>query len=431
MPVTPPQVTNLLETYDDLVNQARTVTEAVAAVAPAAVGEVLCQIGGLASLGAGPFGPLQSPGTSNRLLSDLGGVLAAACPVPPPLPEPPPPPFSGGQCPGISYVVNITTEELERFDCTADTRTFNRTIVGPITDFRIRDPFEITTCPGGETGGFVLEALFDGNQNYGAVYQASQGNTVITGFTINSVTRADGQPDDCGDPPAPPTPPRPPIVQPPQSPQIPTIDPDGNPGPPIVIIPKVGPIYVDIDGQISIPVVVNVEGNTVNNNISFPLTVKLPDFNVSFEYGGGGGSTNDPEGPEEPTPPEGICCEPPLPELEEGEEENPDDPPPEEEEEIVRIQGIVLVCSPDGGQRQNSTIFTAQPAVLVPRIATVQFEMRIAGELYLSEETQIKSLRRYVAAPTDVDIVRAFVGYEPGWTGSFQYVVVAANPAMR
>lgn len=431
MPIVPGQVVGLLEAYDELVAGASTLTEAAALVAPSAVADVLCKIGGLASLGAGPLGPLQSPGTGPRTLSDVGGILASACPVPPPLPEPPPPPFSGGQCPGVDYIVNITTQELERFDCEADERTFNRTITGPITDFRIRDPFEITTCPGGEEGGFVLEALFDGNQNYGAVYQASQGNTVITSFTINSLTRVDGLPDDCGDPPAPPTPPRPPIVQPPSSPEIPTTDPDGNPGPPIIITPRVGPIYVDIDGEINVPVVINVEGDQYDTDISFPVSVKLPDFNVTFEYGGGGGTTNDPAGPEEPTAPEPICCGPPPPKLEEGEDENPDDPPPEPEEEVDRIVGIVLSCTPDGGPRQNSQVFTALPTLLVPRIATVQFELRIGDELWLSEETQVKTQRRYIAAPLEADVTRAFVGYEPGWTGTFSYVAIAANPAVR
>lgn len=431
MPIVPSQVASLIDTYSDLTNAANSIVEAAAAVAPAAARDILCSIGGAASLGAGPFGSLQSPGTGPRILSDIGGILSAACPVPPPIPEPPAgnglPPGTG-QCSGIVYDVTFTTQEINRINCAEFERTTTVAVTGPILSTFLAGP-DIAFCSPIDEAFIRLNATA-GDPSSDVLLRQPGGDVRIVSFTIDSVTRQDGLPDDCGDP-NPPAPPRPPITQPPDSPPIPTEEPDGSPGPDIIIKPRVGPIYVDIDGHFKIPVVVNFEGPQFDTDISIPVTVNLPDFSIDFGYGGSGGGTSDPTEPDEPTPPEGICCDPPLPDLDPGEEEDPEDPPPEEEEEIRRITGIVITSAPDGGQRSESQLMTANPTLLVPRIATVQFEVRLSGSTFLSSETSVKSINQYVPAPRNVPVTRAFVGFEPGWAGDFSYVTEAINPSVR
>lgn len=428
MPIAPPNVRRLAAAYNDAINTGKTIVELVSDVAPAATGEVLCAAGGLASLGAGPFGSLQSPGTLPRTLHDFGGMLQAACDNLPAQPPGPSPPFSGGQCVGVSYSVTFTTQELQRFTCTQAQRTFTRTLTGPIRGFRIRDPFAVSTCPGDFSGGFILESLFGTNTDYGNIYQASQGNTVITSFTIDNIVRVDGQPDDCGDPPPSPAPPRPPIVQPPSSPPIPWNDENGDPVGDVIISPRVGPIYIDVDATLKVPVVVNINGPFLETEISIPVSVSLPDYNVSFQFGGGGGTTTDPTAPVEPGPPQPVCCDPPLPRLEEGEDENPEDPPPEEDPPTAVIVGAIVSSQPGPGDSRATELGLPKPDLFVPRVATFQWELDVDGTTAYSPETQVKSLSQYIAAPENVTVVRGLVGWEQGWAGTISYAKRLTNP---
>lgn len=421
MPITPAPVGPLLKAYDRLVNANQDLVGAVADVAPAAVREVLCQLGGLASLGAGPLGPLQSPGTGNRTLSDAGGILQAACPVPPPLPEPLPPPFEGGQCPGVLYTVRTNLKRQNLDNCNEFETAFDvGNVPGPVGQ-----PFPVefveNPCNDSEIG-----RVWNWTTGAGTVLFRSESSQVgLQNVEILEVIRQDGLPDDCGNPPSP-EPTRPPITQPPPSPEIPTINPDGSPGSPIIITPRVGPIFIDASANIKVPVTVEISGPDIDVNTTIPVSVSLPDFNVDFEFGGTGGGAGG-EGGEEPTPPSPICCPPPPPELqpapEEDPGEDPEDPPPPNRRRV----GVVVSTVEVGETAAGTTVFTANPPLRVPRVATVQFEIEVGGTTSLSADTQVKSLNQYVEGPRNGKITRAFVGWEPGWEGSFSYVEVPIN----
>nr|CRY96817.1 hypothetical protein [uncultured prokaryote] len=415
MPVTPPKLRALTAAYNALQNTATDLVGAVAEIAPAAVGDIICRAGGLAELTAGPFVDFQGPGTGNRLLADIGGILQAACAVPPPLPAPPTgaPPFSGGQCPGVQYTVagNVDYVPFDPSSETTSTTFLSSFRYGPIS--YIGDDGSPTS-----TGGLIRDFDFRGNPRETPLAGSSEAGTWTP--TQLNITRDDGLPDDCGDPPPGPVPPRQPITQPPRSPAIPTEDDDGNPGPPIFFEPRIGPIFYGPLGEINVPVTVNVTGDLIDVDVSIPVTVSLPDFTVSFEYGGSGGTTG-PGEPAEPTPPVRICCDPPPPVRRPKEEvQEEDEPiPPNPNSKII---GVAVASNGPGPSSSSSTIFTADPPLNVPRIATVQFQMESDNSVFVSADTQVKVRSQFVAAPASGTVVGATVKWEPGWVGSFDYV---------
>lgn len=415
MPIGPASIPGLLDVYDQLTTGTEDLVGAASAIAPAAVRQVLCQAGGLASLGGGPLGPFQSPGSGNRMLSDLGGILQAACDVPPPLPTPPALPPSGGQCPGVPY--SIFTEIVSGPNQGPPSLRGVRT--GPLTYYPNAQG-EVTTPAGIPLFGRVVCGTTPTGQS--CLQLGSPSNDANDFWE-----RQDGLPDECGNQDPFPPDPKPPIVQPPQSPNIPTVDPDGNPGPPIFFEPRVGPIFVGPGGDINIPVVVNVGGPNINIPVSIPVSVGLPDFAPTIQFGGSGGGTGTGGGDPEPSPPQGICCEPPPPDTITGPDEDPEDPPEDPPGDEKKIVGVIVTSEPNGGRRQESQYFNAKPSLLVPRIATVQFEVLIGQRVALSVETSVKAESQLVAAPTIGKVTRALVGWEEGWGGSIRYIREAKN----
>lgn len=411
--MTPPiEADSLLDAYDQLIDNAEDLTGAALRVAPAAARQVFCAANNIAGLGIPPTLPGQ--GGRPDPIKDINGLIARACDNPFPYPGPPPPPYEGGQC-DTRYDVNWSFSGT----FSGDSRTSSGTassLLGPLGDVSTVFP------DAGGVRGVIGTA--GGPATLGAFGGAPNAWSKDSAFSVTSVVRRDGLPDDCGNPPVV-EPPRPPIVQPPSSPPIPRVDPDGNPLPPIVIAPRVGPVFIDVDGAVKIPVVVNFGGDDID--VSIPVNVNLGDFAPEITIGGSGGrEPSNPSDPE-PRPPAPTCC-PPEPTREtEGEPENPDEDPSPDESGRRRI-GVIVRSSRSGSGGRESTIFTAEPPLLVPRIATVQFEVATEdGDLSFSADTQVKQLRQYVAGPPQMEISRAFIKWEPGWGGSFSYVTVAAR----
>ena len=401
MGITPAIVPSLLNTYNDLVNGASTLTGAAAQIAGPAVAEVMCQAGGLASILAGPFGPLQSPGTGNRTLSDMGAILQSACAVPPPLPEAPSPPFTGGQCPCVSYSVQISTTG-------ANPGPFFYTRVGPIGG--AVNGVEVPENPGRKSWGFYYGEAACGGRRFELI-SSSGLETPDTGFsiTVDSATRMDGLPDDCGDPPAPVRPPGglPPIPDLPPSPIIPDDGPGGGGG--FIFKPVVGPINITNNGQVTVSVVVNVGGPSLSVPVTIPVTVNLPDFSVEVNVGGSGGDTpvdqpSDPSNPPKPLPP--VCCEPvlePGPIVGEPEDE------PAENEPIPpgkKLVGIRVSSSVNPVTAKATRIFQTSPAesLWVPRLGNVYFRVTaddgdggtVTAE---TQDSPVKLLSQYFPVP--------------------------------
>lgn len=163
------------------------------------------------------------------------------CPGEPPYqpPAPPPPPFKGGQCNAIAYAVSTRSSSTLDDGSTAVRTNVFRFLYGPIGGVRFRE------------GARSLEIFCKGAQpNLAAAqYWLHVGGGAATDrnkqTSITEITREDGQPDTCGDPPAPPLPPP---VQPPS--QVNT----------------------------------NINFSVGGNNVTMPLTI-APQLHIGGRYG--------------------------------------------------------------------------------------------------------------------------------------------------
>ena len=170
------------------------------------------------------------------------------------------PPFTGGQCPGVEYngVIEITlwdfdlTEVIGRREITAS----GGTAVGPIEAARVGPPLD------SEGRSTTIELL---GQNGWETVTSNISRRYEGPAKIISLSRADGQPDVCGDPP--------PEYEPP--------DPRPDPGPP-------SPITIAPDFDVDIDVDFFPDGT----------------FNIKFNFGGEGTDPGDDpvEVPVDPAP---------------------------------------------------------------------------------------------------------------------------------
>ena len=317
------------------------------------------------------------------------------CPDRPPPPGVfPSPPFTGGQCVGVLYRILYTAFGTQRiagnFRGPVDVRTY--TVPGS----------------GGGFGVIGLEYRFTPIGDGPFSEWLTIGEFGDPDFTFDGVERADGGPDDCGDPP--PQFPIPPTPFPPLPPEDrPVTDPDGGPDVNFTFAPTLAPIFIDIDGSVNVPVSVNVSGPNIFAPVDIPVTINLPTFAPSFNFGGGGGGG-------EPGPPTSPCCEPPTvpgPEAE-GEEEEPVEtaPPPEG----LRMYGVQVVSAVNRDRTDASEIGTGStvPSLWVPRIGSVFFELdvsRVRGELRLlySQDYDVKLSNQLIVGPPEGNIRRAFI----------------------
>lgn len=440
MPIDAPAAAKgLLDVYDDLVSGATDLVGAASQIAPAAVRDIVCAAGGLASLLGGPLGPFQGPGSRDRQASDLGGILQAACPVPPPPPQlgpsEGPPPFLGGQCECIPYIVSYTRVRANPPQTLTGTFSRPGPISGPINGGVVPEN------PDRRSWGFYYGTAACGGRRFellvGAPLDTSAGAFTLT---IDGVTRSDGGADDCGDLPGPviPSPPPGPIPDQPESPVIPPTvpNPDIPGGGGFIFKPEVGPITIGPDGGVNVPVVVNIGGPSLNIPITIPVNVSLPDFAPTVVIGGDGGVSN-PDGPTvPPTPPEPVCCRPePVegPEVpgEEDEEVEGDDPPTRS-----RLIGVVVSATVNGERAAITEIAQGggESNLWVPRLGSIYFRLRTKdgdGNATISSsiDNPVKTLKQFVPVPPSVEVI-GFRGVpEPGVSFSISPVLVKDNPS--
>lgn len=143
-------------------------------------------------------------------------------------------PFSGGQCPGIGYDVNLTSVGNPG----GGLGTSQRSGVGPVGGVIFSD---------NGFGNFGIGVQFASGPEFSGGGQANTQAPFRASWRITSIVRQDGQADNCGDPP-------PAVTQP-----IPEPDPIGN------------PFRFNPDPSIDVPITVTIG----------------PDGQVNFDFGGG------------------------------------------------------------------------------------------------------------------------------------------------
>lgn len=291
------------------------------------------------------------------------------------------PPFTGGQCPGELYEFRII---FAPDNPPGSQSSFIGNFVGPITGWQI-------------TGEEVLNPNNPDSILYS--WRFTHANGVETGATNSSaggitptVSPVDGT-DDCGDPP----------------PTIPPFPPGGD--------------IVSIDITYT-----NNEGNTVVElgdltifapvviapvNIVAPIRVNLPD--VSFN------------GQIVLSPRFDVVLNPPVSTDGPGEEGGDDEQPePDDEKELIGVR--VITQNPTTGAA--TTIFGqgAAPNLYVPRLATVQYEVRFENVTAWTEPVDIKAANQFVPAPKVGLVTRFVVNNIPNVTSVARPIFVPETP---
>lgn len=320
-----------------------------------------------ASADAAPFGDWLSgavsniPGVSaaNRAGTAIAdGVGALVCPGP-----------SGGQSGGGGASVTYPSPDAQ---------------IGQCDGVQYRGIFDYTRSDGlvtnagippvwGPTGAITVDPSPQGNRVLLACRGGGGGpiqpaGTIVTIATasnpefgnpvITSLTRLDGQPDDCGEAAS---------QQPPEgTDQIDYDGPDGQPitGAPITIKPRfpvIGP-----GGVFGLPIEVCLAV------VCFDVNFNLSTGDITFNFGGNPGAS--------------PCCPPPKELPEEGGE---DDPPPPEDD--IRYSGVITKARLNGEATKITQIGDGiGPDLFLPKCGVIRFAIEIGGRRSWTRDQEIK-----------------------------------------
>lgn len=321
---------------------------------------IMNQAGTAARWGAGAGFAKSGPANtvvSLNLLQTASTAAGIFCNSPPLVPGDPS--FVGGQC-ETDYRVTFTVDRYSDGEFVREqTRDGSQILRGPIQQVFI-----------GEDSRRVLaidrrapsEILISGAVFGGITYQNLQNVTF---------ERVDGLPDDCGDG-------------------------ESNP-PPLTPEERTTDINIgDISGQLAI-------GNgvvQVNGDVTAPIRVNSPDFEITGELVLNKNEINLNFGGVDPTAP----CEKP-------EVDTPEEPPPPEEPEepedgdsdivgaIVRVSNIASMA----GLTQRFQ--EGDPDYYTPALGYIAFKLRIGSSLAWTVEVPVKKLNQFVPNPTEYPAV--------------------------
>lgn len=271
-------------------------------------------------------------------------------PVPPPDPE-----FTGGQCEGVLYTVNVSYRGSNNQIQTTLTQSFR----GPVRGLFPRPPNEFNSV------AVFLESGFP-SQIPVQMFNTSPANA-NTG-QITAITRQGGLPDNCGSPP--------PVYPPPTS-----ISRDvdvtyniDNGDEVTVTVPFVfAPITVDLNGNFRIPVTFDFGGNQFSASfpldLSFPVTINFPGLNPGDGQGIEG---EPPDGPGETFPPA-----------------TPDQ----------KIIGVVVTATEIDDLAASSYQLPQLTPIYVPRLGSVKFVYSLGGATFFSSDIDVKDRRTFIECP--------------------------------
>lgn len=386
--------------------------DAAASVARDAVGKVLCAAGGLSRLGqdiAGKVNPFYEGSLLDGYQTGVTNALNRFCPVPPQgAPVAPETPFSGGQCADVSYAVVLRltydwTPNPGGFVAGAQVFTafqdLGRAVIfGPINGF--------TVSP--EDEGFKLSMQVRANSRDGTPLIGSPigsgggdippaGNQAVRNLRVSniSITRNDGLPDNCGDPPPvfPPGTPNPTDPRPPDTtinidlPDIGPVD--------ITFSPTVGIVYVNNQGDFIVPVTVSVFDTTNNIDLDIDIGINISDPTAPPEPIDPSPPKNPDDRPEEPDcPPVERCDDGP-------EEEPPEEEPPIEERAYVNIAGVAVLAAVNPLVVAATEVLQLNgPNIWVPRLGYIRFGYEMPeGDIVYSEDIPVKLTNQLIEPP--------------------------------
>jgi len=318
-------------------------------------------------------------------LAGLENLASMACNRQPQQAPPPPPPFTGGQCPGVSYLVNFTS-----------------TVTNPSSPNFGQTVTEGSTHPG-PIGGFANIFPSTGNPNFGSVVLSHGldqfGNTTseFQGRENASINFVSGSPDNCGD-----AAPVPPPYVPGDYTDNPTIDYDDDDGNPVTINPTlvVAPIFIDANAEVHVPVSIEFQDGS-----SLFGDVNLSTGDVEFNFGSGPGD-----------------CQEPKPTRDDDSVDG-DDPGEEGDNFTDPIIGVLVKVTSVGSDAKITEIETELGVsnLFVPRLANVTFQCLVedGGGRAWTERINVQYLTQLIECPISWGALNVSVVAEPGVSLTF------------
>ena len=296
------------------------------------------------------------------------------------------PPFTGGQCPGVLYRVDaafdynsnaiVSPEPYTTLDGFAN-------VTGKVLGTRIeRIP-----------GRVRLYVLYDGGEALigGVNGSTNPGVLLARNDRILSVTRLDGNPDNCGNPPT---------IVPPYVPGSNTyntfVEYNDNSGGNVTIpvFVALGYAQLNLDGTINIPVQLRFN---LNPELNF-------DANFNFSTGDFNIDLRNPSAPRLPncTDPNGSEPDPTIPEppTEIPDSESPETPP-ETPPEPERVITACIVTTSIPGANESVIEQENDVDIYVPALGYVQFKIRTGKSSSWTNDIPVKNKRCFIPCPWD------------------------------
>lgn len=328
-------------------------------------------------------------------LADMAENLRGiACNVPPTTDNLPPAPFQGGQC-ETAYTFNAQFQ----VDGVNQGPNAGYSAVGPISTANAQfgpDEERPPEFGGGTSSQFsVISNITDGAANVvtlgGANWNPGDPER-SSRYVITNMMRSDGQPDDCGNP-GPDIPP----YNPGDFTDTPQVDYDDDDGNPITINPTIvlAPVFVDVSGEIKIPVNINFDdGSQLFGDVN------LSTGDIDFNFGNGPGDCQEPQ---------------PVRDDDSVEGDEPADPDENNIDPIVAV--LVKVVSIDPGAKVTEIASENNFSNLfVPRLAWGSFQCLIedGGGLGWSVDFDVRQRVQIVECPVSWGARFVNVTAQPG-----------------
>lgn len=303
--------------------------------------------------------------------------------------ELPPPPFEGGQCPGVLYRI-ITSRDVGANGQPVSSE--RGPAPGPFSIDRTQGAAPPEGCGSGQSSGPIWGTLVAGDgQLFGLGDQCQ--NAPATPLKLDLI-RADGQPDECGDP-DPELPPPGPIHAP-----VTVVYGDNNEF--NLTIPVIfGVAYVSIDGSVEIPITIedlDLVGELALNG----------EFEINLDFGGNRPLNTGDDGPDGEPDPDGG------------------DPEDEAEEELGNIIGVFVVVTSLPTERATFIPQSRGPSIIAPRAASVKFKMSANDRSGWTEDFPVKNSNAWIPVPGR--LLAEDVQVTPDFGATVAFAVVRETP---
>lgn len=298
---------------------------------------------------------------------------------PPPKPDPP---FTGGQCP-VAYIVNCTLNFQFQDGASITPTNLTGTAGGPIARFYLR-----TSPPPFANADVMAVRAGDGTEfRIGGAGSGSLSNPIgsETSFVINTITRVDGLPDDCGDPPPEVPEPEPGYNQP-DAPF--TYSPDGGGDINIPLIFIFAPVRVNLRGELTVPIRINLGG--INPEFNGDINLNNGDININFgnpNYSRDG--LPNPDGYEAPTDSPDVPPDVPV--------DVPNPPPTSNDDDTTRLLRACIVTVTSVPDDITEIFQDDNPNIYLPGFGNIQFAINVGGTIAWTSHINVYNKRNFIA----------------------------------